>query len=75
VLLLDDLLLFAFKQIAQTADKELYDEDAVKRDLQALYRQLETRQISEREFERREQVLVRRLEKIAARTRAEEVSE
>jgi hypothetical protein len=70
VLLIDDLLLFVFKEIAQTADKELYDADAVKRDLQALYLQLEAGRLSEREFECREQVLARRLERIEQHKRS-----
>ncbi len=74
MLLVDDLLLapgkalvFILKELAKTADKELSDDEAVRRELQLLYMRLETGQLSEREFDEREQALVRRLEAIERR--------
>ncbi|MEK7405184.1 MAG: gas vesicle protein GvpG [Acidobacteriota bacterium] len=74
MLLIDDLLLapgkallFVVEEIAKTADKELFDDEAVRQQLQLLYMHLETGRISEREFDEREQALVRRLEMIERR--------
>ncbi len=74
MLLIDDLLLapgkalvFIFKELAKTADRELLDDEAVRQQLQLLYMHLETGRITEREFEEREQALVRRLEMIERR--------
>jgi hypothetical protein len=68
---LDDLLLAPLKGVAWIADKiqeqaerELMDEDGVKHRLTELYMRLETGQISEEEFERREAALVEQLETI-----------
>lgn len=69
--LIDQLLLapakavfFVFREIAKRADEESGDDEAVKQELRELYMSLESGKISEQEFERREQVLIRRLEKI-----------
>ena len=60
-------LLWVFEEIAERAEKELYDEDAVKAELMEIYRKLEAGSLSEAEFNRREAELVERLEKIDAR--------
>jgi hypothetical protein len=57
-------LLRVFEEIAERAERELYDEDAVQAELMALYMKLETGAISEEEFEEREAELVERLEEI-----------
>lgn len=69
--LIDQLLLapakavfFVFREIAKRADEESGDDEAVTQELRELYMLLESGKISEQEFERREQVLIRRLEKI-----------
>lgn len=69
--LIDDLLLapgkallFVFKQIAERAEDDLLDDEIVKKELLELYMLLETGRIGEQEFERREQLLIRRLEEI-----------
>jgi Gas vesicle protein G len=71
--LLDDILLAPFKgvvwiaeKIDDQAEKELLDEEGVKRQLSELYVLLETGQISEEEFDRQEEELVDRLERIEA---------
>lgn len=60
-------LLWVFEEIAERAEKELYDEDAVKAELMEIYRRLEAGSLSEEEFNRREAELVERLEKIDER--------
>ena len=69
--LLDDILLAPLKgvvwiaeKIQEAAEKELLDEEQVKRDLTELYMRLETGQITEEEFTRQEEELVERLEAI-----------
>lgn len=57
-------LLRVFEEVAERAEKELYDEDAVMEELQEIYRQLEAGLLSEEEFNQREEVLVRRLSEI-----------
>jgi hypothetical protein len=71
MLLVDDLLLapgrgllFVFKELAKTAQKELLDDEAIRQELRELYMRLETGRISEQEFAQRESLLVRRLEAI-----------
>jgi len=71
MLLIDDVLLspfkgllFVFKEIAKTAQEQLLDDEAVKQELRESYMLLETGRISEEEFERRERLLVGRLEAI-----------
>lgn len=72
MLLIDDFLLapaklafFVFREIAKRVDEALADDDkAVEQQLQELYRLLESGKVSEQEFERREQVLVQRLEEM-----------
>ncbi len=60
-------LLWVFEEIAERAEKELYDEDAVKAELMEIYRKLEAGSLSEEEFNRLEAELVERLEKIDER--------
>lgn len=60
-------LLWVFEEIADRAEKELYDEDAVKAELMEIYRRLEAGSLSEEEFNRREAELVERLGKIDER--------
>ena len=69
--LLDDILLapltgvvWIAEQIQEAAEKELLDEEGVKRDLTELYMRLETGRITEEEFARQEEELVERLEAI-----------
>ena len=71
--LLDDILLAPLKgiiwvaeKIQESAEKELLDEEQVKRDLTELYMRLETGQITEVEFTTQEEELVERLEAIEA---------
>jgi hypothetical protein len=71
VLLVDDLLLapgrgllFVFKEIAKAAQAEVLDDEAIRQELRELYMRLETGRIPEQEFERREGLLIRRLEAI-----------
>jgi hypothetical protein len=71
--LLDDILLAPLKgiiwvaeKIQESAEKELLDEEQVKRDLTELYMRLETGQITEEEFTTQEDELVERLEAIEA---------
>ena len=71
--LLDDILLAPLKgvvwiaeKIQEAAEKELLDEEGVKRELTELYMRLETEQITEEEFARQEEELVERLEAIEA---------
>ena len=69
--LVDDVLLspatgilFVLNQLAKRAREELLDDEAVRQDLRETYMLLEVGSISEQEFERREQKLIRRLEAI-----------
>jgi hypothetical protein len=71
VLLVDDVLLFpgrallfVFKEITKTAQEELLDDEGVRQELREIYMLLETDRISEQEFNRRERMLIRRLEAI-----------
>jgi hypothetical protein len=57
-------LLRVFEEVADLADKELYNEDAVRNELMEIYQQLEAGALTEEEFLRREAELVRRLEEI-----------
>ena len=57
-------LLRIFEEIAERADKEMYDKDAVMAELTDLYRQLESGAMTEKEFGEREAELVQRLEEI-----------
>jgi hypothetical protein len=54
-----------FKEVAQRAEDELYNEDAVKAELMEMYRQLEAGSLSEVAFAHREEELVERLDAIA----------
>jgi len=53
-----------FREVADRAEAELYDEDAVKAELMAAYRQLEEGSITEEAFAEREAELVERLDEI-----------
>jgi hypothetical protein len=58
-----------FEEVAERAENELYNEEAVKTELTELYRKLEAGSLSEEDFDRQEAVLVDRLEVIEARNR------
>ncbi len=60
-------LLWVFEEIADRAEKELYDEDAVKAELMEIYRKLEAGSLTEDDFNRREAELVERLQRIDER--------
>ncbi len=60
-------LLWVFEEIADRAEKELYDEDAVKTELMEIYRKLEAGSLTEDDFNRREAELVERLQRIDER--------
>ena len=60
-------LLRVFEEIADRAEQELYDEDAVKAELMELYRKLEAGSLSEEDFAQHEARLVERLEEIDER--------
>ncbi len=62
--LIDNFLLFIAENILEQAEKELMNEDEVRHDLRELYEQLESGRITEEEFEKREEELVKRLEEI-----------
>jgi len=62
--LIDSFLLFIAETILEEAEKELMNEDEVRQDLRGLYEQLESGRITEEEFEKREEELVKRLEEI-----------
>ncbi len=53
-----------FREVADRAEAELYDEDAVKAELMAAYRQLEDGSMTEEAFAEREAELVERLDEI-----------
>ncbi|HVE84048.1 MAG TPA: gas vesicle protein GvpG [Myxococcales bacterium] len=59
-------LLKVFEEVADRAEKVLYDEDAVKAELTDIYMKLEAGSLTEEEFNRREAELVQRLEEIEA---------
>ena len=56
--------MFIAEKILEQAEKELMNEDEVRQDLRGLYEQLESGRITEEEFEKREEELVKRLEEI-----------
>ena len=62
--LIDSFLLFIAEKILEQVEKELMNEDEVRQELRELYEQLESGRITEREFEKREEDLVKRLEEI-----------
>lgn len=73
-LLIDSLILAPVKgvvwlarKIQEQAEAEMYDEPGVRQALHALYEQLDNGDISEAEFEEREEDLVDRLEAIQTR--------
>lgn len=57
-------MLRVFEEVADRAERELYDEDAVKAELTDIYMRLEAGSLTEEEFGRREAELVQRLEEI-----------
>lgn len=57
-------LVKVFEEIAERAEGELYNEDAIKAELMDLYKKLESGVINEEEFGPREAELVERLEAI-----------
>jgi hypothetical protein len=57
-------LLRVFEEVADRAEQELYNEDAVRADLTDIYMKLEAESLTEGEFARREAELVERLEEI-----------
>jgi hypothetical protein len=63
-------LIRVFEEIADRAEQELYNEDAVKAELMELYKRLEAGALSEEEFDKRETELVQRLEEIEAHKKA-----
>jgi hypothetical protein len=61
-------LLAVFEEIADRAEQELYNDDAVRAELAELYLRLEAGTLSEKEFSRQEAQLVQRLEEIEERS-------
>ena len=53
-----------FREVADCAEAEMYDEEGVKAELMAAYRQLEDGSITEEAFAEREAELVERLDEI-----------
>lgn len=69
--LIDDIILFPIKgiyhlarQVKEQAEEEFFDEAGTKHSLNELYMMLETGNITEEEFERREEELVTHLERM-----------
>lgn len=62
-------LMYVFKEIAQRAEHERYDEEGTREELVLLHKAIESGAISEEDFERREAALLERLEEIAERKR------
>jgi hypothetical protein len=62
---------FVFRQLADLADHELYDDSVVREQLLLLQVQLEEGEIDEAEYVEQEAVLLARLREIKARQRAE----
>jgi hypothetical protein len=60
-------LLRVFDEVAEQAEQELYNEDAVKAELMDLYQRLEAGSLSEQDFGQHEAELVQRLEEIEER--------
>jgi hypothetical protein len=76
--LLDDILLAPLKSVIwlgrklnEVAEKELYDEGRIKEELMALQLQFELDEISEQEYEKREEELLDRLDAITQARRKE----
>ncbi|WP_263452490.1 gas vesicle protein GvpG [Hyalangium gracile] len=57
-------LVRVFEEIADRAEKEIFDDEAVKTELMELYARLEAGAVSEEDFAKREAELVERLEQI-----------
>ena len=62
-------LLRVFEEIAESAERELYSDEAIMAELTGLYARLESGALPEEAFGRREAELVERLEEIEARRR------
>lgn len=62
-------LMYVFKEIAQRAEHERYDEEGTREELVRLHQAIEAGALSEDEFERRETELLERLEEIAEHKR------
>ena len=83
MLVVDDILLFPFKgilsvfqEVYEAAEQEQAgDEQSVRAELTELYMMLETRKITEDEFNAREAVLLDRLERLQAVEEVEEDEE
>ena len=60
-------LMRVFEEVADQAEKELYNEEKVKTELSELHASLEAGEISEEEFTSREEALVQRLVEIDER--------
>ena len=63
-------LMRVFEEVANRAEEERYNDDAVKVQLMELYKALEASAITEAEFEKREAELVERLEEIEEHKKA-----
>lgn len=70
-MLIDDVLLapfrglvFVCREIAKNAQEQQLDDEALRQELREAYMLLETGRINQEEFERRERLLVGRLEEI-----------
>jgi hypothetical protein len=63
-------LLFVARAILDKAEGEIYDEEAVHREMRESHALLESKAITEEEFERREERLMERLEAIEERRRS-----
>ena len=76
--LLDDILLAPLKSVIwlgrklnEVAEKELYDEGHIKEELMALQLQFELDEISEKEYDKKEEELLDRLDAITQARRKE----
>jgi hypothetical protein len=65
-----DGLMAIFREVADRAEAELYDDGAVRDELVQLYQQLEAGSLTDAEFDAREMKLVERLEEIERHNRA-----
>ncbi len=73
--LIDSFVLFIAENILEQAQRELMNEEEVRRDLRELYENLESGKITEVEFEKREEELVTRLEEIEKYKKEKELDE
>ena len=63
-------LMAIFQEVADRAEAEMYDDEAVRAELVSLYQSLEAGSITVSEFDAREAVLVERLDEIDRHKRA-----